>query len=302
MGRAREMGWMAAGLMIGAGACYCMYKLTMGRHGRNQLEEAEEEDEWDDEQDLDEEEADNWFDFTTMARPWSEDGVWDEPGAPGGTEDRHSGGGKANRAHPTKQRPFPYEHKNTWGAQSFKSFNCAPDLTKCASIQGKKMFTEPTDAVFSLSHNVSRHLASLSVVGNGIPTPQPTVREKALCVPENPNTSVGNQGQIKMYIDEVCQETVLRCCKSFLQQAGLNLLISMTVINHMLAKSVSDPRFPLISQGSGCAKVEGLEALMGLPEKPVLAGEVLAAQMLFSSMLLFIRTGSREILMEALSP
>ncbi|XP_059106803.1 protein ARMCX6-like [Peromyscus eremicus] len=301
MGRAREMGWMAAGLMIGAGACYCMYKLTMGRHGSNQLED-EEEDEWDDEQNLDEEEADNWFDFTTMARPWSEDGVWDEPGAPGGTEDRHSGGGKANRAHPTKQRPFPYEHKNTWGAQSFKSFNCALDLTKCASIQGKKMFTEPTNAVFSLSHNVGRHLASLSVLGNGIPTPQPTVREKALCVPENPNTSMGNQGQIKMYIDEVCPETVLRCCKSFLQQAGLDLLISMTVINNMLAKSVSDPKFPLISQGSECAQVEGLEALMGLPEKPVLAGEVLAAQMLSSSMLPFIRSGSREVLLEALSP
>ncbi|XP_028716326.1 protein ARMCX6 [Peromyscus leucopus] len=301
MGRAREMGWMAAGLMIGAGACYCMYKLTMGRHGSNQLED-EEEDEWDDEQNLDEEEADNWFDFTTMARPWSEDGVWDEPGAPGGTEDRRSGGGKANRAHPSKQRPFPYEHKNTWGAQSFKSFNCALDLTKCASIQGKKMFTQPTNAVISLSHNVSRHLASLSVVRNGIPTPQPTAREKALCVPENPNTSVGNQGQIKIYIDEVCRETVLRCCKSFLQQAGLDLLISMTVINNMLAKSVSDLKFPLISQGSERAKVEGLEALVSLPEKPVWAGEVLAAQMLSSSMLPFIRSRSREMLLEALSP
>ncbi|XP_059107479.1 protein ARMCX6-like [Peromyscus eremicus] len=178
----------------------------------------------------------------------------------------------------------------------------ALDLTKYASIQGKKMFTEPTNAVFSLSHNVGRHLASLSVLGNGIPTPQPTVREKALCVPENPNTSMGNQGQIKMYIDEVCPETVLRCCKSFLQQAGLDLLISMTVINNMLAKSVSDPKFPLISQGSECAQVEGLEALMGLPEKPVLAGEVLAAQMLSSSMLPFIRSGSREVLLEALSP
>lgn len=287
--------------MIGAGACYCMYKLTMGRHGSNQLED-EEEDEWDDEQNLDEEEADNWFDFTTMARPWSEDGVWDEPGAPGGTEDRRSGGGKANRAHPSKQRPFPYEHKNTWGAQSFKSFDCALDLTKCASIQGKKMFTQPTNAVFSLSHNVSSHLASLSVVGNGIPTRQPTAREKALCVPENPNTSIGNQGQIKMYIDEVCRETVLGGCKSFLQQAGLDLLISMTVINNLLAKSVSDLKFPLISQGRECAKAEGLGALVGLPEKPVLAGEVLAAQMLSSSMLPFIRSRSREMLLEALSP
>ncbi|XP_075814169.1 protein ARMCX6-like [Microtus pennsylvanicus] len=298
MGRAREMGWMAAGLMIGAGACYCMYKLTMGRGARNELED-EEEDDCDDEQDRDEEEANIWFDFTTMARPWSKDGDWDEPGAPGGTEDRHSGGGKANRAHPIKQRPFPYEHKNTWGSQTFKSFSCALDRGKCASIQGKKMVTKPTNAGFPLSHNVSRHWASISVVANGIPTPQTTVREKALCVPENPNTSIGNQGQIEMSIDEVCREMVLHCCKLFLQQAGLNLLISMTVINNMLAKSVSDLKFPLISEGSGCAKVQGLEALLGLSEKPVLAGEVLAAQMLFSFMLPFMRGGNREMLVEA---
>ncbi|XP_021084298.1 protein ARMCX6 [Mesocricetus auratus] len=301
MGRAREMGWMAAGLMIGAGACYCMYKLTMGRNSSNEPEE-EEDNEWDEEQDLDEEEADLWFDFTTMPRPWSENGHWDEPGAPGGTEDRHSGGGKANRAHPIKQRPFPYEHKNTWAAQSFKSFNCSLVLTESDSIQGEKLSTEPTNAGYSLSHNVSRHLASLSVVGNRIPTPQPTVREKALCVPENPNTSIGNQDQIKMYIGEVCRETVFHCCKSFLQQAGLSLLMSMTVINNMLAKSVADLRLSWIPEGRGCAKVQALEPLMGLSEKPVRVGDAVAAQTLFSFMLLYIRNGSREMLVEALSP
>ncbi|XP_052027536.1 protein ARMCX6-like [Apodemus sylvaticus] len=300
MGRAREMGWMAAGLMIGAGACYCMYKLTMGRSEGNELQD-EEEDEWDEEQDLDEEEADIWFDFTAMARPWSEDGNWDEPGAPGGTEDRRSGGGKANRAHPIK-RPFPYEHKNVWGEQSFKSFSCILDLTKCASSQRKKMSTEPTNAGFPLSHNVSKLLASLSVVGNRSPSPQPTGREKAWSVPGNPSYSTENQGQIKMYLDEVCPETVLHCCKSFLQQAGLSLLISMTVINNVLAKTVSDLRVPLISEGSGCAEVQGLEALMSLSEKPVLAGEALAAQMLFSLTCLFSRSASREMLVEAISP
>ncbi|XP_034341273.1 protein ARMCX6 [Arvicanthis niloticus] len=301
MGRAREMGWMAAGLMIGAGACYCMYKLTMGRNEGNEVQD-EQEDEWDDEQDLDEEEADIWFDFTAMARPWNEDGDWDEPGTPGGTEDRRSGGGKANRAHPIKQRPFPYEHKNVWGVQSFKSFSCVLDLTKCVFSQRKKMFTEPTNGGFYLNHKVRKHLASLSVVGNRSPTPQPTVREKALCVPETPKSSIENQGQIKMYMDEVCRETVLCCWESFLQQAGLSLLISMTVINNMLAKSVSDLKLPLISEGSGCAKVQGLEALRSLSEKPVLAGEALAAQMFFSFMCLFTRSGSREMLVEAISP
>ncbi|KAM4799366.1 protein ARMCX6 [Urocitellus parryii] len=301
MGRAREMGWMAAGLMIGAGACYCVYKLTIGRDDSDKLEE-EDEEEWDDDQELDEEEPEIWFDFTTMARPWSEDEDWTEPGAPGGTEDRHSGGGKANRAHPIKQRPFPYEHKNTWSAQTFKNVSCILDLSKCPSIQGKKLFAEPKDAVFSLSHNIRSHLANLSICGNTLPTPHPTVREEALCAPGNLNASTENQGQIKMFINEVCQETVPRSCNSFLQQAGLNLLISMTVINNMLAKSVSDLKFPLIPERSGCAKVQVLEPLMGLSEKPLLAGELLGVQMLFSFMSLFIRSANREVLLETLTP
>ncbi|KAM6143860.1 protein ARMCX6-like isoform 1-T2 [Erethizon dorsatum] len=298
MGRAREVGWMAAGLMIGAGACYCVYKLTLGKDDNDKSEEEEEE--WGDDQELDEDEPKIWFDFTPMARPWNEDGDWTEPGAPGGTDDRPSGGGKANRAHPGKQRPFPYEHKNTWRAQSFKNTSCVRELSKCPPIPGKLLFAEPKDAVFSLSCDVNRHLASPSIIGNSTPTPHPTVGKEVLCAPDNLTGSIENQGQIKMYANEVCRETGSPCCNSFLQQAGLNLLISMTVINNMLAKSVSDLKFPLISEGSGCAKVQVLEPLMGLSEKPVLAGELLGAQVLFPFMI--NRSGNREILLETLAP
>ncbi|KAF5913680.1 hypothetical protein HPG69_002668, partial [Diceros bicornis minor] len=121
---------------------------------------------------------------------------------------------------------------------------------------GKMLFAQPKEAGFSFSHDINSPLASLSIVGNLIRTPDPAVKEKALCALNNLNASVENQGQIKMYINEVCRETVSHCCNSFLQQAGLNLLISMTVINNMLAKSVSDLKFPLISEGSGCAEVQ----------------------------------------------
>ncbi|XP_061034510.1 protein ARMCX6-like [Eubalaena glacialis] len=294
MGRAREVGWMAAGLMIGAGACYCVYKLTIGRDDSEKLEEEEEE--WDDEQELDEEEPEIWFDFTTMARPWSEDGDWTEPGAPGGTEDRPSGGGKANRTHPVKQRPFPYERKNTWSAQSFKNFSCVLGLSKCPSIQGKVLLAQPRDTGFSFSHDINSHLARLSIAGNTIPIPDPAV--EAFCAPDNLNASVANQGQIKMYINEVCRETVPLCCNSLLQQAGLNLLIIMTVINNMLAKSVSGLKFPLIPEGSECAEGHVVKPLMGLSEKPVLAGELLGAQMLLSFLSLFIRNANRQLLPE----
>ncbi|XP_004447644.1 protein ARMCX6 [Dasypus novemcinctus] len=300
MGRAREVGWMAAGLMIGAGACYCVYKLTIGRDDSDKLEEEEEE--WDEDEELDEEDPKMWVDFTTMARPWSEDGDWTKPGAPGGSEDRPSGGGKANRTYLIKERPSPYGHKNTWSAQRFNNISTVLDLSKCPFIQVKMLFTQSKEAGFSSSHKINSPLASFQVVRNIIPTPRPTVKEKAMCSLYNLNVNVENQVQIKMYISEVCRETVSRCCDSFLQQAGLNLLISMTVINNMLAKSVADLKFPLISEGCGCAKVQVLKLLMGLSEKAALAGELLGAQMLFSFMSLFIQNGNRDILLDILAP
>ena len=38
MGGARDVGWVAAGLVLGAGACYCIYRLTRGpRRGGRRL-------------------------------------------------------------------------------------------------------------------------------------------------------------------------------------------------------------------------------------------------------------------------
>ena len=295
MVRAREVGWMTAGLMIGAGACYCVYKLTIGRDDREKWEEEEEE--WEDDQELDEEEPEMWFDFTTMARPWNEDGDWT---VPGGTEHRHLGGGKANRTHPIRQRPFPYEHKNSWSAKSFKIFSCALELFQCPFIQENMFFAQPEDAGFSFSHTISSHLVSVSIVGNVIPTPNHTIKE-ALCALDNVDASVENQCQIKMFINELCRETASHCPNSFLQHIGLNLLISMTIINNVLAKSISDLRFPLISEGSGCAEVQVLKLLMGLSEKPVSAGKFLGPQMLLSFMFLFIRNEKRQVHLHILS-
>ncbi|XP_075855331.1 armadillo repeat-containing X-linked protein 1 isoform X2 [Microcebus murinus] len=43
MGRTREAGCVAAGVVIGAGACYCVYKLTWGRDENEKIWEDEEE-------------------------------------------------------------------------------------------------------------------------------------------------------------------------------------------------------------------------------------------------------------------
>ncbi|KAG8525114.1 Protein ARMCX6 [Galemys pyrenaicus] len=162
------------------------------------------------------------------------------------------------------------------------------------------VFAEPKEAGFSSSHNIDSHLARLSTVGNTIPTPDPALQGKAVCALDDWNVSVSVsaqvQGQIKMSISGVCRETVSLCCNSFLQRAGLTLLIGMTVINDMLAKSVSDLKFPLIAEGSGCAQAQALKPLTGLSQKPGWAGELLGAQVLLPCLALFVRQGNRELL------
>ncbi|XP_047620181.1 protein ARMCX6-like [Phacochoerus africanus] len=85
---------------------------------------------------------------------------------------------------------------------------------------------QPKNAVFPFSQDLSSQLASLSLAGNIIPIPDSAIEEgKALWAADNLwNASVENQGQMKMYIHEVCRETVSLCCNSFLQQAGLHVL------------------------------------------------------------------------------
>lgn len=106
------------------------------------------------------------------------------------------------------------------------------------------------------------------MVKNTIPTPNSALKEKALHALGNLNVSAEHQSQIKMYLNEVCREIVSHCCNLLLQQAGLNLLIKMTVINNMLAKSVSDLKIPLITQQSGCVEVQALQPLIALSRKP----------------------------------
>ncbi|XP_074215868.1 armadillo repeat-containing X-linked protein 1 isoform X2 [Camelus bactrianus] len=49
MGRTREAGCVAAGVVIGAGACYCVYRLTWGRDESGKI--------WNDDNDDEEEES-----------------------------------------------------------------------------------------------------------------------------------------------------------------------------------------------------------------------------------------------------
>ncbi|KAF4026888.1 hypothetical protein G4228_018830 [Cervus hanglu yarkandensis] len=75
----------------------------------------------------------------------------------------------------------------------------------------------------------------------------------------------------------------------------------MTVINNMLAKSVSGLMFPLIPEGSECAEGQVVKPLTGLSEKPASSGELLRAQALCPFPPLFTRNTDRQLLSETLA-
>lgn len=137
------------------------------------------------------------------------------------------------------------------------------------------LFVQFKEVGFLFSYDISSYLVSFFIGGNMIFIVDFVVKEKVFCVLDNLNASVEKQGLIKMYINEVCWEIVLYCCNLFLQQVGLNLLISMIVINNMFVKFVLDLKFFLILEGSGCVEVQVLKLLVGLFEKVVLVGELL---------------------------
>lgn len=90
-----------------------------------------------------------------------------------------------------------------------------------------------------------------------------------------------NQRRLKIYMNQVCDDTITSRLNSSVQLAGLRLLTNMTVTNeyqHMLANSISD-FFRLFSAGNEETKFQVLKkTLFELAENPAMTRELLRAQ------------------------
>ncbi|XP_022377325.1 armadillo repeat-containing X-linked protein 3 [Enhydra lutris kenyoni] len=306
MGYARKVGWVTAGLVIGAGACYCIYRLTRGRkQNKEKMAEGGSGDvddvgdcpgaRYNDWSDDDDDSSDNkgivWY------PPWA------RIGTEAGTRARARARARATRARRAVQkRASPNSDDTILSPQELQKVLCLVEMSEKPYILEAALIALGNNAAYAFNRDIIRDLGGLPIVAKILNTRDPIVKEKALIVLNNLSVNAENQRRLKIYMNQVCDDTITSRLNSSVQLAGLRLLTNMTVTNeyqHMLANSISD-FFRLFSAGNEETKFQVLKLLLNLAENPAMARELLRAQVPSSLGSLFNKKENKEVILKLL--
>ncbi|XP_004711235.1 armadillo repeat-containing X-linked protein 3 [Echinops telfairi] len=306
MGYARKVGWVTAGLVIGAGACYCIYRLTRGRRqnkekmadgGPADMDDNGEcsggrDNDWsDDDDDNSENKGIVWY------PPWA------RIGTEAGTRARARARARAIRARRAVQkRASPNSDDTVLSPLELQKVLCLVEMSEKPYILEAALIALGNNAAYAFNRDIIRDLGGLPIVAKILNTRDPIVKEKALIVLNNLSVNVENQRRLKVYMNQVCDDTVTSRLNSSVQLAGLRLLTNMTVTNehqHMLANSIAD-FFRLFSAGNEETKLQVLKLLLNLAENPAMTRDLLRAQVPSSLGSLFNRKENTEIILKLL--
>lgn len=306
MGYARKVGWVTAGLVIGAGACYCIYRLTRGRkQNKEKMAQGVSGDvddvggcpgarynDWsDDDDDNSENKGIVWY------PPWA------RIGTEAGTRARARARARATRARRAIQkRASPNSDDTILSPQELQKVLCLVEMSEKPYILEAALIALGNNAAYAFNRDIIRDLGGLPIVAKILNTRDPIVKEKALIVLNNLSVNAENQRRLKIYMNQVCDDTITSRLNSSVQLAGLRLLTNMTVTNeyqHMLANSISD-FFRLFSAGNEETKFQVLKLLLNLAENPAMTRELLRAQVPSSLDSLFNRKENKEVILKLL--
>ncbi|XP_017899663.1 PREDICTED: armadillo repeat-containing X-linked protein 3 [Capra hircus] len=306
MGYARKVGWVTAGLVIGAGACYCIYRLTRGRkQNKEKMAEGGSGDvddvgdcpgarynDWsDDDDDNSENKGIVWY------PPWA------RIGTEAGTRARARARARATRARRAVQkRASPNSDDTILSPQELQKVLCLVEMSEKPYILEAALIALGNNAAYAFNRDIIRDLGGLPIVAKILNTRDPIVKEKALIVLNNLSVNAENQRRLKIYMNQVCDDTITSRLNSSVQLAGLRLLTNMTVTNeyqHMLANSISD-FFRLFSAGNEETKFQVLKLLLNLAENPAMTRELLRAQVPSSLGSLFNKKENKEVVLKLL--
>ncbi|XP_032113701.1 armadillo repeat-containing X-linked protein 1 isoform X2 [Sapajus apella] len=391
MGRTREAGCVAAGVVIGAGACYCVYKLTWGRDENEKILDEDEESTDTSETGVETVKgAKANVGAGSGAKLHSDSKVKPEvslglENCPGVKEKVHSGshsgggleakakalfnmlkeqasakagkgvrvgiisgnrtlapslpcpGGRGGGCHPTRsgsraggrasgkskgkaRSKSTRAPATTWPVRRGK-FNfpykiddilSAPDLQKVLNIlertndpfiQEVALVTLGNNAAYSFNQNAIRELGGVPIIAKLIKTKDPIIREKTYNALNNLSVNAENQGKIKTYISQVCDDTMVCRLDSAVQMAGLRLLTNMTVTNHyqhLLSYSFPD-FFALLFLGNHFTKIQIMKLIINFTENPAMTRELVSCKVPSELISLFNKEWDREILLNILT-
>ncbi|XP_043824381.1 armadillo repeat-containing protein 10 isoform X2 [Dromiciops gliroides] len=165
MGRAQEAGWLA-GLVLGAGACYCVYRLAWGKEKSRKTAAA--------------------------------GGSRGCPAGPGQTLlQRASGLPVVASPSPPAEDDFA-KSSSILEAQHLKKLICLLESTEDPLIREKALITLGNSAAFSINQDIIHNLDGLLVIGNILKDPNPKIKEKALNALNNLSMNIQNQREIKI--------------------------------------------------------------------------------------------------------
>ncbi|CAM4481526.1 armadillo repeat-containing protein 10 isoform X1 [Caretta caretta] len=262
----------AAGLVLGAGACYCVYRLTGSRRA---------------------------------GAAAGTEGAASAGSAPGGgLLPQVSGLSSLAWRGPSSLRSdtdLPKSPSNL-DANHLQKLIHLLESTDDPLIQEQALVTLSNSAAFSVNQDIIRNLDGLSVIGKMLSNSIPKVKEKALNTLNNLSMNVKNQEEIKVYILQVCKEIELSPLNSDLQLAELRLLTNMSVTNdyhHMMTDAIPC-LLHLLSEGNKRTQIQVLKVLVNLSANPAMTRHLFSVQAP-SLLSLFDNCINKDILLRALT-
>ncbi|KAJ6666321.1 hypothetical protein lerEdw1_000593 [Lerista edwardsae] len=270
------------GLAVGAGVCYCVYRVASQRRGRRGGAAAATRPESNEKE--------------SEVKPASLSWEKQQLGSPGRSLLQQVSGMSVlsstvqedcNRLHQAGM-DLP---KSPSGLEPHHIQNLINLLesTEDPTIQEQALITLGNCAAFSRNHDIIRNMGGLSIVGKMLWVPITKVKEKALNALNNLSMNIKNQEKMKIYITKVCEDTDFAPLDSELQLAGLRFLTNMSVTNDyqdMMASSI--PCFlHLLLEGNERTQIQVLKVLVNLSANPAMTEHLLNAQvrLLFSKFL-----------------
>ncbi|XP_011728849.2 armadillo repeat-containing protein 10 isoform X2 [Macaca nemestrina] len=286
MGGPRGAGWVAAGLLLGAGACYCIYRLTRRRRR-----------------------GDRELGMRPSKSAGETAGILEEGTSKGqlcGRSARPQRGGTWESQWSKTSQPEDLtdgSYDDVLNAAQLQKLLYLLESTEDPVIIERALITLGNNAAFSVNQAIIRELGGIPIVGNKINHSNQSIKEKALNALNNLSVNVENQIKIKIYINQVCEDVFSGPLNSAVQLAGLRLLTNMTVTNdhqHMLHNYITD-LFQVLLTGNGNTKVQVLKLLLNLSENPAMTEGLLHAQVDSSFLSLYDSHVAKEILLRVLT-
>ncbi|XP_077598849.1 armadillo repeat-containing protein 10 [Stigmatopora nigra] len=158
-----------------------------------------------------------------------------------------------------------------------------------APVKCQLLVTLGNAAAFTLNQNIIREYDGIAIIGGFLSDSAQEVKVQALHVLNNLCMNVENQEQLKVYVPQVLELMKMSPVNSDLQLGVLRLLTNLSVTDkhHHLLKDAVAPLLSLLVVGNVSVQVQTLKVLVNLSSNPDMLDDIVQAQAPASIMLLF---------------